>query len=110
MPRRLDIHEILLVDEMERRGFYKLRVILIPSKFKLDIKFIRTEQEFLYSYQLYAQAAIVRWDNEPNYPDLENYPHHLHVGDTIVQSPLLGNPENDFEKLFRFIPQYLTEI
>jgi len=31
--------ETLLIDEIEHRGFYKLRCTLIPSKFKLDIKF-----------------------------------------------------------------------
>jgi len=67
MPHRFDISriiallkknpliskvEILMLDEVERRGFYKLRCTLIPSKYKLDIKYMKAENNFLYSYQL----------------------------------------------------------
>ena len=30
--------ELLMSDEVEKRGFYKLRCVLIPSRFKLDIR------------------------------------------------------------------------
>ena len=36
--------DLLLSDEVEKRGFYKLRCLLIPSRYKLDIKFIKTEK------------------------------------------------------------------
>lgn len=70
--------EILFIDEIEHRGFYKLRCTLIPSKFRLDIKYISIEKDMLYSYQLYTDKAIARWDNEPHYPGFDNYPHHFH--------------------------------
>lgn len=102
--------EILTIDEIEKRGFYKVRCLLIPSKFKLDIKFIKTEKEILYSYQLYAHKAIARWDNEPHYPDIDNYPHHYHCSkNKVTASQLSGNPEKDIRKIFSLIPKLLSE-
>jgi hypothetical protein len=59
MPHRIDIRrivrllekqrivsrvEVVLVDEVERRGFYKLRASLIPSRYKLDNQLPRRKQ------------------------------------------------------------------
>jgi hypothetical protein len=41
------------IDEISERGFYKIRCTLVPSEYKLDSKYIKTEKEFLYSYQIY---------------------------------------------------------
>ncbi len=102
--------ETLLIDEIEHRGFYKLRCTLIPSKFKLDIKYINTEEYFLYSYQLYTDKAIARWDNEPHYPDLNNYPHHFHYKDNIGASLLSGNPMQDLKKVYSFVKEIIENI
>jgi hypothetical protein len=83
--------DVLLADEIEKRSFHKIRCALIPSRYKLDIKFIKTETEFLYSYQLYADRAIARWDNEPHYPYHENFPHHFHYKGKVHPSALSGN-------------------
>ena len=79
----------------------------MPSRFRLDIKFIKTEKEFLYSYQLYTQKAIARWDNEPHYPKLDNFPHHYHYKKKVGGSTLSGNPEKDIKKIFSMIPELL---
>lgn len=39
---------------------------------------------------------IRRWDNALHYPDLENFPHHIHASETGVVS---GKPVNIFEVL-----------
>ena len=102
--------DILLVDEIEKRGFYKLRVSLLPSRYKLDIKFIRMEKELLYSYQFYEQQALARWDNEPHYPDLENYPHHFHHPDgKVEQSNLSGKPAKDLAIIFVSLAKLITK-
>jgi len=59
MPHKFDIFKIVVlleknplvskvnivaVDEIGKRGFYKLQCRLIPSIFKLDVKFIKTEK------------------------------------------------------------------
>jgi hypothetical protein len=102
--------ETLLIDEIEHRGFYKLRCTLIPSKFKLDIKFISTEEDILYSYQLYTDKAIARWDNEPHYPDMNNYPHHFHYKEKIEASLLSGNPIQDVKKVCSFVKGIIGNI
>ncbi len=73
----VSVVDVLLADEIEKRSFHKIRCTLIPSRYKLDIKYIRTEKEFFYSYQVYTDKAIARWDNEPHYPGKENFPHHF---------------------------------
>jgi len=125
MPHKFDIYkiitvlrkisivsnvEILLIDEIEHRGFYKLRCTLVPSKFKLDIKYISTEKDILYSYQLYTDKAIARWDNEPHYPDFNNYPHHFHYKEKIGASVLSGNPIQDVKKVCSFVKGIIGNI
>jgi hypothetical protein len=100
---------IVMVDEIENRGFYKLHCLLIPSSFKLDLKFIKTEHEFIYSYQLYTHMPIARWDNEPHYPNLVNYPHHYHYRDKVESFGLSGKPEKDIMKIFAVIPEIISE-
>ncbi|MBF0507114.1 MAG: hypothetical protein HQL09_09785 [Nitrospirae bacterium] len=99
--------ELLLSDEIETRGFYKLRCVLIPSSYKLDIKFIKTEKDLIYAYQLYADEAMARWDNEPHYPDLANFPHHYHRKGKVAASALSGRPMQDIKKLFSVILEIL---
>ena len=99
--------ELLLSDEIEKRGFYKLRCVLIPSRYKLDIKYIKTEKDLIYAYQLYADEAIARWDNEPHYPDLTNFPHHYHSKGMVRTSALSGRPIQDIRKLFSLILKIL---
>lgn len=86
------------VDEIAQRGFYKIKCQLIPSKYKLDIKFIKTQNEFIYSYQLYTTVSLVRWDNEPHFPGIKTFPHHFHdLNDEIMESNLTGAAEEDLE-------------
>ena len=90
--------EKVSVDEIAQRGFYKITCQLIPSRFKLDIKFIKTQSDFIYSYQLYSTKAVARWDNEPHYPAISTFPHHFHDSDEIVkESKLTGNAESDIK-------------
>ncbi len=122
MPHKLDIKgiiallnkqplvshvELLSMDEIEKRGFYKLRCQLIPSKFRLDVKFIVTEDELLYAYQLYETEAVARWDNEPHYPRLRNYPDHFHDRQKVMPSELTGNPKADIKVIFAEITKLL---
>ncbi len=102
--------EILLIDEISERGFYKIRCTLVPSKYKLDIKYIKTEKEFLYSYQIYDYKAIARWDNEPHYPHIESHPHHFHYKDKVSLSKLTGNPMHDIKKIKLAIETIISSI
>jgi hypothetical protein len=90
--------EKITVDEIARRGFYKITCQLISPKFKLDIKFIKTQSDFIYSYQLYTTKAVARWDNEPHYPAINTFPHHFHDSEeNVKESKLTGNAESDIK-------------
>jgi hypothetical protein len=90
--------EKVTIDEIAQRGFYKIKCQLIPSKFKLDIKFIKTQNDFIYSYQLYTTKAVARWDNEPHYPSNRTFPHHFHDSEeNVKESELTGNAEVDIK-------------
>jgi hypothetical protein len=61
-----------------------------------------------YSYQLFSRATILRWDNAPHFPDLENFPHHFH--DTRGKrspSKLIGDPLKDLSYVLREVEEYL---
>jgi len=102
--------EIKTIDEIKGRGIYKVRCNLIPSKYKLEIKFVRTENELLYSYQLFSDKPIIRWDNAPHYPKIKTYPHHFHKKDgNITESELKGNVNEDLAMVLSMIKNVLAE-
>ncbi len=104
MQQRFDFHQVLLikkngmgsqigiitVDEIAKRGSCKVRCYLIPSRYKLEMRFIKTEKEIIYSYQLFTDKLIIRWDNAPHYPEIRSYPHHFHSDDGKVTEPELN--------------------
>ena len=96
------------IDEISQRGFYKIKCRLIPSKYNLEIKFIKTRDEFIYSYQLYTTTSVVRWDNEPHFPGIKTFPHHFHnPKGNVEESALKGEPENDLNLVLSKIQQFL---
>ena len=40
--------EIKTLDEIKGRGIYKIRCNLIPSKYKLEIRFVHMKEQILY--------------------------------------------------------------
>ena len=98
------------VDEIKGRGVYKIRSNLIPSRYKMEMRFIRIEEEILYSYQLFTDRPVMRWDNAPHYPNIKTYPHHIHTKDAdIVESELKGNVVEDLQKVLSEIKNVLKE-
>ncbi|MFH1703829.1 MAG: DUF6516 family protein [Nitrospirota bacterium] len=103
--------EIRDVDEIKDRGIYKVRCNLIPSRYKLEIKIIYTKGEILYSYQLFTDKPIIRWDNAPHYPKIKTYPHHFHNKDgNVVESELTGIPIEDLKVVLIMIKDMFLEI
>lgn len=58
----------------------------------------RTET-LVYSYHWADATGELRrrWDNTPHYPDMPNFPHHIHDGETGAVIP--GEPVNIFTVL-----------
>jgi len=84
--------EVLIADEITERSIYKIRCQLILSKYQFEIRFIQTEGEMLYSYQLFTDHPIIRWDNAPHFPKIETFPHHFHNLIGQVENPDIIKP------------------
>jgi hypothetical protein len=62
-----------------------------------------------YSYQLFADRPLTRWDNKEDCPGLENFPHHRHLPDaTIVASSLRGDPAADLPIVIQEIQESVS--
>ena len=100
--------EVLIADEIAERAVYKIRCRLLLSKYHLEIRLIQTEQETLYSYQLFSNHPIVRWDNAPHFPRIETFPHHFHnLRGRVENSELKGAPEKDLPLVLDKIIEFL---
>ncbi len=91
---RFDItREFLNLDE----GFIRARVNLINGDwldFSELVRLSDTLELISYRYQWLDadKNHICRWDNTPHFPQLENAPHHVHVGEQVFP----GSPVNIF--------------
>ena len=64
----------------------KIRAELING-WLLDCWEHRTADLRRYSFHVFQQnQMIVRWDNSPQYPELNGFPHHKHEGKDIMGS------------------------
>jgi hypothetical protein len=61
------------------------------------------KRKYSYHWQDKNNTTIKRWDNAPDW-DLETYPHHLHVGETVVPSY-----DRSIEKVLRVIRKEIQE-
>ena len=96
-------------DETANRGYYKIRCKLIPSYFMLQIKWIVTPENFIYSYQLFSDTHLLRWDNSPHFPDISTFPHHFHdITESIQPSIISGKHiKTDLDIVFWEIIEFI---
>lgn len=74
---------------------FKIRATIFSSR-SFQIRIYYNHDHHDYSYQLFDQEALCRWDNAEHFPALKNFPHHHHTLDgKVVESTLTGNPETD---------------
>ena len=95
----------LLDTEEEQIFVYRIRVSMPDSGIleirervvvlEMDGKIETTTYSF--HWQDRRNNLIKRWDNAPHFPDLEGFPHHIHIGedDTVVP----GRPINALEMI-----------
>jgi hypothetical protein len=96
--------QVLIEDETADRGLYKIRCRVLRASYELELRFIQTENEIIYSYQLFTDRPIMRWDNAPHFPALQSFPHHTHdESGAIDESNLNGDPVKD-------LPHVLDEL
>jgi len=102
--------EIKTIDEINESGIYKIRCRLIPSKYKLEIRYLKTSEQIFYSYQLFSNTPIIRWDNSPHYPKIKTHPHHFHAVDSkITESELTGNVIVDIKNMLQNITKFIVK-
>ena len=100
---------ILVADETANRAVYRIRCQLLRSSYRLEIRFIQTEKEILYSYQLFTDKPLIRWDNAPHFPALQSFPHHVHEETLEVKkSPLTGDPIQDLPYILNQVGLFLV--
>ena len=88
----------------------KLRVYLIDGSF-LDVRF-SDKNDYSYHWEQRAVRGLIhRWDNAPDHPEIETFPHHFHNGkeDNILNSQLNIDVRGAFKEVLGFIKNKLKE-
>lgn len=87
--------------------FCKVRADL-EQRLELQVRIYYNRGHCDYSYQLFRDVPIMRWDNKEDCPGLANFPHHHHTLDgKIVSSPLSGEPEQDLPVVLQAITAFV---
>jgi hypothetical protein len=102
--------QVLTEEETAHRTLYRIRCRLLSAAYQLEIRFIQTEDEAIYSYQLFADRPIIRWDNAPHFPVLQSFPRHIHAeSGEVKESPLIGDPLQDLPHILNEARVYLAK-
>jgi hypothetical protein len=102
---------VLIVDEAAQRAVYRIRCQLLRPSYHFEIRLIQTETEITYSYQLFTDHPLIRWDNAPHFPGLQSFPHHVHdETGLVVESPLQGDVERDLSSVLDQLGALVTRL
>lgn len=85
---------------------FKVRAAIVPNF--LQISLLADADFKRYSFQLYSDRPLLRWDNALHYPDFPNSPHHFHdASENIFPSKLTGDLLADFGIVMAEIKQFM---
>ena len=106
-PELSDI-EVLENESVDDETFvFKVRASIV-SRF-LQIRFLADKDLKRYSFQLYSDRPLLRWDNAPDYLDLDNFPHHFHdQDDNVSSSTLSGDLLADYDLVIAAVLDYVA--
>ena len=86
---------------------YKVRCDL-PKGYYFQVRLRLWQGALSYSYQLFSDRPLMRWDNAPHHPSLANSPHHFHDDtDTCHPSALTADPLADLLTVLPVINEYI---
>ncbi len=75
-------------------GYIRIRAALANGDFWEAAEYFVLEEGYVvtcdYRHQWMNSAKTTlrrRWDNTPDHPELENFPHHIHIGDKATVIP-----------------------
>jgi len=72
-----------------QKGHLRMRVAFTDGSFLEFYEYIESDEgdirvvTYAYHWSTASGHLIQRWDNTPHYPKLENFPHHVHIGETV---------------------------
>lgn len=76
---------------------FKIKTTIFSSLI-FQIRIYYNQGHFDYSYQVFSEEPICRWDNKEHFPEIKTFPHHFHTQDgKITDSPLTGMPLEDLK-------------
>lgn len=96
------VKSVKIIDErvvVSDRGCFKARMSLVNNDFIELFEYFKVEKGKIitskYRYQWMdgkRQKLFKRWDNSRHFPNLSNYPHHVHIGteDNVQPSKAIG--------------------
>ena len=88
--------------------FFKIRAE-VTRTISLQVRMYYNRGNLDYSYQLFSDVPLLRWDNKEDFPDLATFPHHHHDDQGRVHSStLVGNPSEDISKVLHEIERFLN--
>ena len=86
---------------------FKIHASILPNY--LQIRFLADKNIERYSFQLYSDHPLLRWDNAPHYPNLQNSPHHFHnQSGNVFPSALTGNLLDDFDIVIAEVKKFMS--
>ena len=89
--------------------YFKIRAELVNG-YNFQVRVYANLAHIDYSYQLFLEKHILRWDNKEEYPQLRTFPHHHHLPDhSVVEPPLSGDPRQDIRIVLHIVERFLTE-
>lgn len=102
--------QVLIQDETSYRALYRIRCHLLRPGYRLEFRLIATESETIYSYQIFTDRPLIRWDNAPHFPALDTFPHHVHQENGEVEGAhLSGDPLQDLPLILNQVRAFLVK-
>ncbi len=87
----------------------KIRCHLTSGHF-FQIRIRHSNSFTRYTYQIFTNEPLFRWDNVPHYPQLDNFPHHFHKKQGApLPSNLTGHPAADLPLVLKEAAFLLSE-
>jgi hypothetical protein len=78
---------------------FKIKTTIFSS-ISFQIRIYYNHGHYDYSYQVFDNDPLCRWDNKEHFPELKTFPHHCHTMEgSVVESALQGDPANDLIKV-----------
>jgi len=82
------VESIISIDSDAYGDYYRLKIqARLINGWKLNVWEHAKPGFIRYAYHISkGSELIIRWDNAPHHKQIQTFPHHKHVGETILES------------------------